>query len=578
MTTQAVSQSTSTRQSATTPKRKARSGIHKGASVWIILGIVLVAMTFFLGLPVAKLVAAGTSEEGIGAIARTFTTDAAALRNSLLLGTLVGVFGTLIGFVSAYAQVFLQFPGKRLFHWLTLLPMISPPFAAATAVITLFGKRGIISYQLFGLELDIYGLGGLVLVVSMTFAPLAYLNIRGMLENLDPSLFEAGASLGASEVRTMIRVTLPLVMPALLTSFLVLFVEGIADLANPLVLGGNFRVLASQIYFAIAGSGAVPTAAGIALVLLGPALMVFIIQKYWSNKKSVVTVTGKPTGRLRPVRSLAIRIPILTILGLWGLLVVLVYAAIVAGGFTSILGVNNTFTLDHYLFVQRLGSDAMRTTLLMTLVAAPIAAALAVSIAWLVVRHFQKFGRILDFAGMLGSAIPGTVLGLGFALAYAKPTEFFGIPILPALAGGLSVGSGAIAIIMIYVARGIPTGQQASISGLKQINPQVDEAAISLGANQFTTLVRVSVPLISPAIITAVTYAITKSMTTITAIIFITTPQTKVMTAQILDEVDAGRFGNAFAYCTVLIAMVLVILGITSFLLRLLNRSRRTPS
>lgn len=578
MTTQAVSQSTSTRQSATTPKRKARSGIHKGASVWIILGVVVVAMTFFLGLPVAKLVAAGTSEEGVGAIVRTFTTDAAALRNSLLLGTLVGVFGTLIGFVSAYAQVFLQFPAKRLFHWLTLLPMISPPFAAATAVITLFGKRGIISYQLFGLELDIYGLGGLVLVVSMTFAPLAYLNIRGMLENLDPSLFEAGASLGASEVRTMIRVTLPLVMPALLTSFLVLFVEGIADLANPLVLGGNFRVLASQIYFAIAGSGDVPTAAGIALVLLGPALLVFIIQKYWSNKKSVVTVTGKPTGRLRPVRSLAIRIPILTILGLWALLVVLVYAAIVAGGFTSILGVNNTFTLDHYAFVQRLGSDAMRTTLLMTLVAAPIAAALAVSIAWLVVRHFQKFGRILDFAGMLGSAIPGTVLGLGFALAYAKPTELFGIPILPALAGGLSVGSGAIAIIMIYVARGIPTGQQASISGLKQINPQVDEAAISLGANQFTTLVRVSVPLISPAIITAVTYAITKSMTTITAIIFITTPQTKVMTAQILDEVDAGRFGNAFAYCTVLIAMVLVILGITSFLLRLLNRSRRTPS
>lgn len=578
MTTQAVSESTSTRQSATAPKRKARAGTHKGASVWIILGVVLVAMTFFLGLPVGKLVAAGTSAEGIDAIARTFTADSAALRNSLLLGTLVGVFGTLIGFVSAYAQVFLQFPGKRLFHWLTLLPMISPPFAAATAVITLFGKRGIISYQLFGLELDIYGLGGLVLVVSMTFAPLAYLNIRGMLENLDPSLFEAGASLGASEVRTMIRVTLPLVMPALLTSFLVLFVEGIADLANPLVLGGNFRVLASQIYFAIAGSGDVPTAAGIALVLLGPALLVFIIQKYWSNKKSVVTVTGKPTGRLRPVRSLAIRIPILTILGAWGLLVVLVYAAIVAGGFTSILGVNNTFTLDHYAFVQRLGSDAMRTTLLMTLVAAPIAAALAVSIAWLVVRHFQRFGRILDFAGMLGSAIPGTVLGLGFALAYAKPTELFGIPILPALAGGLSVGSGAIAIIMIYVARGIPTGQQASISGLKQINPQVDEAAISLGANQFTTLVRVSVPLISPAIITAVTYAITKSMTTITAIIFITTPQTKVMTAQILDEVDAGRFGNAFAYCTVLIAMVLVILGITSFLLRLLNRSRRTLS
>jgi iron(III) transport system permease protein len=557
-------------------RRRPRAAARKGASVWIILAVVLVAMLLVLGLPVFKLIVAGTSPDGLEAIARSFSGEAGALRNSLLLGALVGIFGTVIGFLSAYAQVFLEFRGKRLLHWLTLLPMISPPFAAATAVITLFGKRGIVSYQLFGLELDVYGLGGLVLVVSMTFAPLAYMNVRGMLENLDPSLFEAAAALGSSEVRTLFRVTIPMVLPALLTSFLVLFVEGIADLANPLVLGGDFRVLASQIYFAIAGNGDIATAAGIALVLLVPALMVFVIQKYWSNRRSVVTVTGKPTGQLRPVRDLRIKVPVLVICGLWALLVALVYATIVVGGFTKILGVNNTWTLDHYLFVGRLGSDAIRTTLLMTLAAAPIAALLAVLIAWLVVRHLGRAGRALDFVGMLGSAIPGTVLGLGFALAYSQATVLFGVPILPALAGGASAGAGAFAIIMVFIARGIPTGQQASISSLKQINPQVDEAAISLGANQFTTLVRVSIPLISPAIITAVTYAITKSMTTITAIIFITTPQTKVMTSQILDEVDAGRFGNAFAYCTILIAMVLVIIAVTSLFLRRLNRSRKT--
>lgn len=551
------------------------AGVRRGASVWLILGIVLVAVLLVLALPVARLLAAGTSPDGLAAIARSFTGEAGALQNTLLLGVIVGVVGTFIGFVTAFAQVFLEFPGKRILHWLTLLPMISPPFAAATAIITLFGRRGIVSYQLFGLEIDIYGLGGLVLVISMTFAPLAYLNVRGMLQNLDPSLFEASAALGSSELRTLVRVTLPMITPALLTSFLILFVEGIADLANPLVLGGDFRVLASQIYFAIAGSGDIATAAGIALVLLVPALLVFVIQKYWSNRKSVVTVTGKPTGRLRPVRSLVIRVPALIICGFWALLVLLVYGAIVAGGFTKIIGVNNEFTLDHYLFVQRLGADAMRTTLLMTLAAAPIAAALAVCIAWLVVRHLGRAGRILDFAGMLGSAIPGTVLGLGFALAYSQPTTVFGFQLLPALAGGLAVGAGSVAIVMVYVARGIPTGQQASISALKQINPQIDEAATSLGANQFKTLTTVTIPLIAPAIITAVTYAITKSMTTITAIIFITTPQTKVMTSQILDEVDAGRFGNAFAYCTVLILMVVVVLAITSLLLRGLNRSRR---
>lgn len=556
-------------------KPPAVRGARKGASVWIILGVVIVAMLLVIGLPLAKLVVAGTSPDGLAAVGRAITGPSGALQNSLLLGAVVGLVGTVIGFLSAFAQVFLDFRGKKVLHLLSLLPLISPPFAAATAVITLFGKRGIVSYQLFGLELDIYGLGGLALVLSMTYAPLAYLNIRGMMQNLDPSLFEASAALGSSEVRTLFRVTIPMVVPALLTSFLVLFVESIADLANPLVLGGDFRVLASQIYFAVAGGGDIATASGIALVLLLPALAVFTIQKYWSNRRSVVSVSGKPTGALRPVRSLAIKIPVLTVLGLWALLVTLVYTTILVGGFTKIIGVNNSFTLDHYAFIFRLGSDAIRTTLFMALVAAPIAAILAVLIAWLVVRHLGRAGRVLDFAGMLGSAIPGTVLGLGFALAYSRPTEILGVQILPALAGGLAVGAGSIAIVMVFVARGIPTGQQASISALRQINRQVDEAAISLGANQFTTLVKVSIPLISPAIITALTYAITKSMTTITAIIFITTPQTKVMTSQILDEVDAGRFGNAFAYCTVLIVLVLVVLALTSLALRALNRSRK---
>ncbi len=558
------------------PKTRRPSGRRTDPVVWVVLGVVLLALFLIIGLPVSKLAAAGLSPAGLQAIVDGFTVNAIPLRNTILLGLLVGVLGTFAGFVCAYAQVFLDFKGKRALHWLTLLPTISPPFAAATAIITLFGKRGIISYQLFGLEIDIYGLPGLTIVIAMTFAPVAYMNIKGMFENLDPSLFEAAAALGANQVVTLFKVTLPMVIPALLASFLVLFVEGIADLANPLVLGGDFQVLASQIYFAVAGNGDIATASGIAMVLLLPALTVFAVQKYWANKKSVVTVTGKPTGSLKAVTSKAITVPITILVGAWIVLIVLTYLTIVVGGFVNILGVNNEFTLAHYVFVERLGSGAVVTTLTMTLIAAPIAALLALAIAWLVVRHLKKSGRVLDFVGMLGSAIPGTVLGLGFALAYSTPTWLFGIPIIPVLAGGLAAGGGAVAIIMVYITRGIPTGQQASIAALQQINPQVEEAATSLGAGALTTFTKVTIPLVRPAVITAVTYAITKSMTTITAIIFITTPQTKVMTAQILDEVDAGRFGNAFAYCTVLIVLVLIVLGIANVLINQLNRSKRT--
>ncbi|WEV46992.1 iron ABC transporter permease [Bifidobacterium sp. ESL0690] len=551
-----------------------RRGPRKSLSVWIVLVIVIVALVFLLGLPVFKLFQAGFSAQGRVAIKQSFTTDIDTFVHSIVLGLLVGLLGTFIGFVCAWVQTFVKFPGKKVLHWVTLLPTISPPFAAATAIITLFGKRGIITNGLLHLETNIYGLPGLLMVLTMTFTPVAYLNIKGMFENLDPSLFEAASSLGSSPWHTLIHVTIPMVLPAMLSSFLVLFVEGIADLANPLVIGGDYRVLASQIYFAVAGSGDVATAAGISLVLLLPALTVFLIQKYWTDKKSVVTVTGKPTGAIKPIKSPSVVAPMLIISLLWLLLVATIYLTLLVGGFVKILGVDNTWTWDHFEFIQRLGSDAVATTLLMTLAAAPLAALLALAIAWLVVRHLPRFGGVLDLWGMLGVAVPGTVLGLGFALVYSQPVTVFGVDIIPPLAGGLAVGGGAIAIVMVFIARGDPTGQQSFIAAFKQINPEVEEAAVSLGASPLTTVRKVTLPLMSSAVVTAVTYAITKSMTTITAIIFITTPQTKVMTSQILDEVDAGRFGNAFAYSSLLIVLVLIILGISNLLLRQLNRSK----
>lgn len=547
--------------------------IKKDPIMGVIAALVIVYLVFILGLPTWKIISSGLSGKGLTAFLSTFSVDTTAFVHSITVGLLVGLLGTFIGFVTAYAQVRLDFKGKAFCHWISLLPVISPPFAVATAMIVLFGKRGVITYKILGLNVDIYGLHGLVIVLTLTFAPIAYMNIRGMLSNLDPSMDEAAESLGCSGLGVLFKVTLPMVLPSLLSSFLILFVEGLADLANPLVLGGNYRVLASQIYFAVAGEGEIAKAAGIAVALLIPSVLVFIIQRYWVGKKSVVTVTGKPAGRPRMVTSKAVRIPILTLMGLWILLIVVLYVTIFLGGLTKILGVNNTFTWSHYKFIFNLGSSAIWTTIWMTLLAAPLAAILGVLIAWIVVRYFKRLGGFIDFFGMLGSAVPGTVLGLGFALAYSVPTQLFGFKVLPALAGGIAFGGGAIAIIMVFIARGNPTGQQANIAALRQINPQLEEAAISLGAPTPTVLRKVTFPLLIPSIITAITFAITKSMTTITAIVFITTPQTKVITSQILDEVDAGRLGNAFAYCTLLIVLVLFILGVTSAITRVLTRN-----
>ncbi|MDO5512137.1 iron ABC transporter permease [Corynebacterium sp.] len=544
--------------------------------VWILTAVILTVLFFIIGLPVTQIFFQGTSGRGLEALIQAVSpgsTHFQALLNTMLLGTLVGIVGTIFGFSLALAQVRLDFAGKKAMHLLALLPLISPPFAVATAVITLFGRRGIITYNLFGLEVDIYGLPGLVLVLAMSFTPVAYMNFVGMIRNLDPSLEEAASSLGANPLKTMSRVILPMLLPGFAASFLLLFVESIADLANPLVLGGDFQVLASQIYFAVAGDGDIARAAGIAIVLLLPSILVFLVQRYWVSRKSVISVTGKPAGKPRPLTNPWLKYPILLFALFWALMIALIYLTIVIGGLTQILGVNNRLTFDHYRFVYRLGSEAIVTTTWMTLIAAPIAALLGVLIAWLVVRRIRRFAGVLDFIGMLGMAIPGTVLGLGFALAFSSPTWLFGYQVLPPLAAGTAIGGGAIAIIMVYVARGIPAGQQSTIAALRQINPALEEAATSLGADPVTSMRKVTLPLVVPSIITALTYAITRSMTVITAIIFIVTPQTKVMTAQILDEVDAGRFGNAFAYCTLLIVIVLIILGITEIITRYINRN-----
>ncbi|MBM6401819.1 ABC transporter permease [Phycicoccus sonneratiae] len=562
---------------APAPGRR-RSGPRSGRDLTLVATVVVVAVVLvaIVGLPLLRILLAAFSEEGWGIVSSMLTdpVNRRILWNTVQLGVIVSLVGTLVGFVMAYAQVRLDFRGKRIMHLIALMPIVSPPFAVATAAITLFGRNGIVSSDLLGLGVDIYGLGGLVLVLSMSFFPVAYMNLKGMLESLDPSLDEAAALLGASKGKVFRTVTLPMLVPGIAGSVLLLFVESIADLANPLVLGGDYTVLASRAYLAVTGEYNVAGGAAYSLVLLVPALSVFLVQRYWVGRQNVVSVTGKPSGTPELVRTPALRIPILTAAVLVCLLVVTMYSTVVVGGFVKIFGVNNEFTLSHYRFVLAgIGSDAMFTTTLLALVATPLAGILGMLIAWLVVRKLRRTSGLMDFVGMLGLSVPGTVLGIGYAIAFNTPTVFANRQWFPAVAGGSAIFGGAMAIVMVFVARSLPSGQRSGISALQQINPAIDEASTSLGADSLTTFRKVTLPLIRPALLSGLTYAFARSMTTLSPIVFITTPQTKIMTSQILAEVDAGRFGNAFAYCAILIVIVLSVIGLLN--LALLHPSLR---
>jgi iron(III) transport system permease protein len=489
--------------------------------------------------------------------------------NTVWLGTSVGAIGTLVGFLLAYVQVRLNFRGKKLLHVLSLLPLVSPPFAFATAVIVLFGRSGIISNGLFDKQPMIYGYKGLVLVLATSYFPVAYMNMLGMLRSLDPALDEAARSLGASKFKIFRTVTLPLLIPGIGASFLLLFVEAIADLANPLVIGGDYTVLASRAYVAISGEYNIAGGAAYSTILLIPALLVFVIQRYWSQKADVVTVTGKPSGQIDMIKTPIAKYLLLTLSWTIAGFVVLVYSMVILGAFFKVLKVDYSLTLDNFRYIfSGVGNDAVLTTTMLALIATPIAGLFGMMLAWIIVRKIKRGGQILDFFGMLGLALPGTVIGIGYAFTFNSPIQVFGVTILPQLAGGGAILGGAVAIVMVYVIRSSPAGQRSGVANLQQIDPAIDEASASLGASGGRTFRKISLPLIRGAFLTGLMFAFARSMTTLSPIIFITTPDTPILTSLILAEADTVRYGYAFAFCTLLIAIVLITMGLINLVVR----------
>jgi iron(III) transport system permease protein len=335
------------------------------------------------------------------------------------------------------------------------------------------------------------------------------------------------------------------------------------------VIGGDYMVLSSRAYIAINGEYDVSAGAAYSAILLLPALLVFIVQRYWSQKKSVVSVTGKPTGQIAPIKSKIGRLPLLIFGWLVAAFIVLVYLAVLFGAFIKILGVNNTFTLDHYRYIfSGIANNALKSTVFMASIATPLAGFMGMVMAWLIIRKLKRGADALDFFGMLGIAVPGTVLGIGYAVTFNEPLKIAGHNVIPQLAGGGAIFGGALAIMMVYTIRSSPAGQRSGIAALQQIDPSLDEASASLGASGGRTFRKVSLPLIKGAYLTGLMFAFARSMTTLSPVLFIATPETPILTQKILAESDSGRYGPAFALCTLLIVIVLIVMGIITAAVR----------
>ena len=483
--------------------------------------------------------------------------------NTLILAVLCGFITTLFGLASALLILRTGMPGKTMMKALTVLPIITPPFVIGLALILLFGRTGMVSNFLYEwLDVPrsrwIYGLPGVLIAQVLAFAPIAFLVLIGVVQGISPSLEEASQTLGARRWETFSTITWPLLRPGIANAFLLGFVESMADFGNPLVLGGNFEVLSTKIFFAVVGAAHNEgQAAVLALVLLAFTLGAFWLQQGWLGKKSYTTVTGKgDAGLATPLPRRVSWVSALLVVP-WVVLTVVIYVIILIGGFVKSMGRDYTPTLEHFLTAFRIDFsrgllfegaawDSFFTTVKLAAISAPITAFIGLLAAYLLKRQTFRGRGLLEFSTMLSFAIPGTVLGVAYILAFnVPPIEMTGTGII---------------LVIAFVFRNMPVGVRSGIAGLSQIDKSLDEASATLSARSFTTLWRVVLPLLRPALVAALVYSFVRAMTAVSAVIFLVSAEYNLATAYIVGRVEAGEFGLAIAYSSVLI--VVMALGI----------------
>ena len=534
--------------------------------LWLLLGL-------FVVYPLAMLFARMLTDHGAFTTAgiATILTDrhqVQAFWNSLLLATLVGLTGTVLGFLFAFTAARGVLP-----RWLlsivdasVLLPLVSPPFTTAIAMIFSFGPRGLITYDLLGLKgVTVYGLTSTLCSEALTYFPIAYLTLRPILAAIDSNIEGMAFSLGASRWRVFRTVTLPLAVPGIANAFLLLFAASLADFATPLILGGNqFPVLPTQAFLQITGLFDLRGGAALSFVLLVPALAVFLLQRYWVSRRFYVTVTGKGAGQA-PFASLSPMARNLLLLACASVALVIVYfyALLLYASLVMALGANHTFTLQHYRAIFTDGWKAIRDTLIIA--ASRCRSAASTACCWATSSRSEAFAgrRTMELVSMINYALPGTIVGIAYLIAFNDPP--------------IELTGTALIIVACYVFRYGPTGIRATVALLQQIDKSLEEASQGLGAGTATTFRRITLPLILPAFFAGLGVVFIRSMTAISATIFLVSIGWTLITVKILENITELSLGPAAAFSVLVVVIVFVVIAVIGRLLRLFRAPGAVP-
>ena len=521
---------------------------------WTIVTIgILAVFALFLIYPLISLVVDGFLEEGTGAFTMANFTKFfgkkfyyRSLLNSLKLTVCVTICSLLIGVPLAYIMSFFKIRGKSIIEILIIISMMSPNFIGAYSWILLLGRSGVVTQFLsntFGIKMpSIYGFGGMLLVFTLKLYPFIYMYVSGALKKVDVAVCEAAESLGCNAIRKVFTVVMPLVTPTAIASALLVFMNCMADFGTPALIGEGYDVLPTKIYIEFVGEsgGSAYFASAMASLMVVITAVLFLLQKWYVNKKSFTMSAMRP---IQPTRAKGAKNVIMHVFTY--LLVILSVVPHLVIIWTSLRKTEVQYFVDGYSFesytkIFDTALSSIQNTYLYCIIALAIIIVLGMLIAYLSVRKKSMLTSAIDTIAMFPYIIPGSVLGITLLLAFNGK-------------GDPMVLSGTAAIMIIsLVIRRLAYTLRSSSAILYQISPSVEEAAISLGDSPLKAFVKVTAKLMLPGVISGAILSWITLINELSSSVMLYTANTRTMSVAIYNEVIRASYGTAAALATIL--------------------------